>query len=51
MKTNPEHSLRMKELLAAPRHFVARLLLAELLAKRGKGPLERKRLVYRRRLS
>jgi hypothetical protein len=29
-----------------PRRFVARLILADLLAKRGEGPLERRRLIY-----
>ena len=33
-------------LFAQPRRFVARLILAEALAKRGEGPLERKRLIY-----
>ncbi len=31
---------------AQPRRFVARLVLAELIAKRGDGPLERKRILY-----
>ena len=33
-------------LLAQPRAFVARLVLADLIAKRGEGPLERRKLVY-----
>ena len=37
------------EVLRRPRPFVARLILGDLLAKRGEGPLERKRLVYSRR--
>jgi hypothetical protein len=32
-----------------PRVFVARLILAEAIAKRGEGPLERKRLRYVKR--
>jgi hypothetical protein len=32
--------------LARPRAFVARLILADLIAKRGEGPLERKRVAY-----
>lgn len=32
--------------IGRPRTFVARLILADLIAKRGEGPLERKRLVY-----
>ena len=36
-------------LLQQPRVFVARLILAELVAKRGEGPLERKRLSYVKR--
>mgnify|MGYP001813800558 CR=1 FL=1 len=38
--------LPVADLVGKPRAFVARLLLADLLAKRGDGPLERKRLVY-----
>ena len=34
--------------IAKPRRFVARLVLADLIAKRGDGPLERKRLIYGR---
>ena len=39
------------ELLAEPRTFVARLIVAELISKRGQGPLQPKRLVYRPRKS
>jgi len=39
----------MRSLLAQPRVFVARLIASDLIAKRGKGPLERKVLVYKRR--
>ncbi|MEM8606385.1 MAG: hypothetical protein AAGF92_04745 [Myxococcota bacterium] len=49
MKTNPESALSLKRRLANPNVFVARLILAELLAKRGTGPLERKTLKYIRR--
>ena len=43
--------LQLAALLAQPRTFVARLVLADLLTKRGEGPLERKALIYRRRKS
>ena len=33
-------------LLAQPQTFIARLILADLLAKRGRGPLAPKRIVY-----
>jgi hypothetical protein len=36
-------------LLAEPQTFIARLILADLLARRGRGPLEPKRIVYVRR--
>jgi hypothetical protein len=36
-------------LFSQPRAFVARLILADLIAKRGEGPLARKRLIYRPR--
>jgi hypothetical protein len=39
----------MRSVIAKPRAFVARLVLADLIAKRGDGPLERKRIVYGRR--
>ena len=35
--------------LERPRAFVTRLILADLIAKRGRGPLERKRLAYLQR--
>jgi len=41
-------ALRLSPLLARPRTFVARLILADLIAKRGEGPLERRRLNYQR---
>ncbi len=40
--------LRLGALLAQPQTFVARLILADLIAKRGEGPLERRRLIYQR---
>jgi hypothetical protein len=40
--------LRLGPLLARPRTFVARLILADLITKRGEGPLERRRLIYQR---
>lgn len=40
-KTRPLHAV-----ISQPRTLVARLVLADLLAKRGEGPLERKRLQY-----
>lgn len=51
MKTNRERPLPLKRRLAKPNVFVARLILAEVLAKRGAGPLERKTLRYARRRS
>jgi len=36
-------------LVREPRTFVARLILADVVSKRGEGPLEPKRLVYRPR--
>ena len=39
--------LPLRPLFEQPQTFVARLVLADLIAKRGEGPLERKRLVYR----
>ncbi len=49
MRTRPKLPLALGAMLARPRRFVARLVLAELIAKRGAGPLERKALVYGRR--
>jgi len=40
--------LRLGALLAQPRTFVARLILADLITKRGEGPLERRVLIYQR---
>ena len=40
--------LPLGALLAQPRTFVARLILADLIAKRGEGPLERRVLIYQR---
>lgn len=48
MTTKPD-ALRLHSVIAEPRKFVARLVLADLIAKRGDGPLERKRLIYGRR--
>jgi hypothetical protein len=48
MTTKPK-ALPLPRVVARPRKFVARLLLADLLAQRGEGPLERKRLIYGRR--
>lgn len=49
MKDSPKPSLPLRALLARPERFVARFVLAELIAKRGRGPLERKNLLYRKR--
>jgi hypothetical protein len=48
MTTKPERRPLVKT-FGQPRRFAARLILADLLAKRGEGPLERKRLAYRPR--
>ncbi len=48
MTTKPRVS-PLRSVIAKPRTFVARLVLADLIAKRGDGPLERKRLIYGRR--
>jgi hypothetical protein len=42
-------AVRLKRLIDRPRTFVARLILADLIAKRGEGPLERKAVAYGRR--
>jgi hypothetical protein len=42
-KPAPLHAL-----LIAPRTFVARLIAADLIAKRGESPLERRVAVYKR---
>jgi hypothetical protein len=39
---------RLGAILAQPRSLVARLILADLIAKRGEGPLERRQLIYQR---
>ena len=39
---------RLRAVLSRPRTFVARLVLADLIAKRGEGPLERRKLTYQR---
>jgi len=49
MKTSPKPSLPLGAMLRRPQQFVARLVLAELLAKRGEGALERKALLYGKR--
>jgi hypothetical protein len=45
--TSKSESLRLRKLIGEPNRFVARLILAELIAKRGKGPLHRRSLRYR----
>lgn len=45
MTTKPK-ALPLHRVIAKPRSFVARLVLADLISKRGDGPLERKRLIY-----
>jgi hypothetical protein len=40
--------LRLSAVVARPRTFVARLILADLIAKRGDGPLERRQVIYQR---
>ncbi len=47
--TTKSKPARLGTVLAQPRAFVARLILADLIAKRGEGPLERRKLVYQRR--
>jgi len=46
--TTKRKRLPLGALFAQPQAFVARLLLADLIAKRGEGPLRRKTLVYYR---
>ncbi len=41
--------LPLGALVAQPRAFAARLILADLITKRGEGPLQRRVLRYRRR--
>ena len=47
MKT-PSKPLNLGAVLTRPQTLVARLILADLLAKRGEGALERRRLIYKR---
>jgi len=44
-KSNP---LPLGTLVAQPLTFVARLILADLITKRGEGPLDRRVLIYQR---
>ena len=46
MTTKRSKRSAIEALFAHPRVLVARLILAEALAKRGDGPLRRKHLVY-----
>jgi len=48
MKAQPK-PLPLGTLVGRPRTFIARLILADLITKRGEGPLERRVLVYGRR--
>lgn len=41
--------LPVSSLVAQPRTLVARLILADLITKRGEGPLQRRVLTYGRR--
>ena len=47
MKTQSK-PLRLGAVLARPQTLVARLILADLIAKRGEGALERRPLIYQR---
>jgi hypothetical protein len=47
--TTKRKARAMGALVAQPQTFVARLILADLISKRGDGPLQRKMLVYQRR--
>ncbi len=40
--TSKNRPVRLAKLIKQPNRFVARLILAELVAKRGEGPLERR---------
>jgi hypothetical protein len=51
MTTTKRKPLPLGSVLAQPQTFVARLILADLIAKRGEGSLERRVLLYRRRKS
>jgi len=44
--TTKRKPMALRSLIAQPRTFVSRLVLADLIAKRGEGPLERKQLIY-----
>jgi len=48
MKAKPK-PLPLVALLARPQTLVARLILADLITKRGQGPLQRRVLTYGRR--
>jgi len=48
MKTKRK-TVPLGSLIAQPQAFIARLILADLISKRGDGPLQRKMLVYQRR--
>jgi hypothetical protein len=45
--TSKPKPLPLRGLFAQPNKLVARLILAELIAKRGKGPLARRVIGYR----
>lgn len=47
--TTKRKSAPLSALLSQPPTFVARLVLADLITKRGEGPLQRRVLIYRRR--
>jgi hypothetical protein len=47
MKTKSK-PLPLGALVAQPWTFVARLILADLITKRGEGPLDRRVLIYQR---
>jgi hypothetical protein len=44
--TTKRKALPLRRVVTQSKTFVARLVLADLIAKRGDGPLERKQLVY-----
>lgn len=47
--TTKRKAWELGALVAQPQTFVARLILADLISRRGDGPLQRKMLVYQRR--
>lgn len=49
MKANRKPPQPLAILSGQPRNLVARLILAEAIAKRGRGPLERPVRAYRRK--